>query len=379
MKRLSFVWSDPLWPALTWRAGEVLSPLGQARLFQGRLLQKTVGLGVDLARESEGRVLVEESIKTAAIEGENLDLAAVRSSVARRMGLPTAGLTRSSRSVDGLVDVLLDATLNHQGPLTAQRLKGWQAALFPTGYSGFHRIRVGEWRGPEPMRVVSGAIGHERVHFEAPPRARLAKEMTQFLQWWNSASRGVDGLIRAGLAHFYFVTIHPFEDGNGRVARALTDMALAQDEKTGRRCYSMSAAIMANRREYYDVLERCSRGTLDVTPWLAWFLTCLTNAIKNAEVLLGAVLQKSEFWQKNAAVPLTDRQRKVLNAMLDSGPEGFAGGMTTRKYVGMTKTSRVTAFRELSDLVAKGLLQPRSTQGRSAAYDLTKPSHGWTT
>jgi Fic family protein len=328
------------------------------------------GIGVELAKESESRVLTAETIKTAAIEGERLDPASVRSSVARRLGLSTAGLPRSARSVDGLVDVLLDATQQYKIPLTAKRLKGWQAALFPTGYSGFHKIRVGQWRGREPMRVVSGPVGHERVHFEAPPQDRLSREMARFLKWWNQESVTLDGLLRAGVGHLYFVTIHPFEDGNGRVARALTDMALAQDEKTGQRCYSISTAIMENRQSYYDVLERSSKGSLDITHWLLWFLTTLKNAIKNSDDLLITILSKARFWQENANIDLIPRQRKALNAMVDSGPEGFAGGMTTRKYVGMTRASRATAFRELADLVNKRMIKPAPAQGRSASYVL---------
>jgi Fic family protein len=370
MKRISYLWESLDWPAFTWKAELLLSALSRARLAQGILLQKMAGLGLELAKESESRVLTAEAIKTSAIEGERLDPASVRSSVARRLGLSTAGMPRSSRSVDGLVDVLSDATLRFQSPLTADRLKGWQAALFPTGFSGFHKIRVGQWRGAEPMQVVSGPVGQERVHFEAPPHDRVPREMSRFLKWWNRDSLSWDGLLRAGVGHFYFVTIHPFEDGNGRVARALTDMALAQDEKTGRRCYSISTAIMDNRKSYYDVLERCSKGSMDITSWLLWFLTTLEAAMRSSDGLLSGILAKSRFWQENAAVELSPRQRKALNAMLDSGPNGFVGGMTTRKYVGMTGASRATAFRELSDLVAKGILQPVSAQGRSASYRL---------
>jgi Fic family protein len=311
MKRLYYLWQATDWPVFTWKAEPLLSPLSQVRLAQGILLQKMAGIGVELAKESESRVLTAETIKTAAIEGERLDPASVRSSVARRLGLSTAGLPRSARSVDGLVDVLLDATQQYKIPLTAKRLKGWQAALFPTGYSGFHKIRVGQWRGREPMRVVSGPVGHERVHFEAPPQDRLSREMARFLKWWNQESVTLDGLLRAGVGHLYFVTIHPFEDGNGRVARALTDMALAQDEKTGQRCYSISTAIMENRQSYYDVLERSSKGSLDITHWLLWFLTTLKNAIKNSDDLLITILSKARFWQENANIDLIPRQRKA--------------------------------------------------------------------
>ncbi|MBK8869988.1 MAG: Fic family protein [Elusimicrobia bacterium] len=373
MERLKYIWQSPVWPAFRWKAESLLSPLSHVRLAQGALLQKLSGLGIELTMESESRVLTAEVIKTAAIEGEQLDPTAVRSSVARRLGLPSAGLPQSARSIDGLVDVLLDATLHFKNPLTSKHLKGWQAALFPTGYSGFHKIRVGQWRGTEPMRVISGPMGHERIHFEAPPQRRLPFEMSRFLKWWNQDSLSMDGLLRAGVGHFYFVTIHPFEDGNGRIARALTDMALAQDEKTGRRCYSMSTAIMDNRSSYYDVLESCSKGSLDITPWLLWFLTTLADAIRNSDGLLSSVLTKARFWQDHVAVELSPRQRKALNAMLDCEPQGFAGGMTTRKFVGMTRASRATAFRELAHLVSVGILKPASPQGRSTAYHLVLP------
>jgi Fic family protein len=315
--------------------------------------------------------LTEEAVKTAAIEGESLDRGSVRSSVARRLGLPTAGLPPAPRHVDGLVEVLLDATLSYNLPMTAERLKGWQAALFPTGYSGLHRIRVGDWRATgEPMQVVSGPVGHEKVHYEAPSGERVQAEMTRFLDWWDDPPAGMDGLVRAGVAHFWFVTVHPFEDGNGRLARALTDMALAQDEKLSARFYSLSSQVMAEREAYYAILEKTQQGDGDITAWLEWFLGCFERAVAGSETLLAGVLLKARFWQRHAGVNLTDRQRKVLNRLLDAGPGGFEGGMTTRKYASLTGVSKATAQRELADLVDQGLLRPNPGGGRSVSYDV---------
>lgn len=322
--------------------------------------------------ELQAEVLVEEAFTTAAIEGEKLDRDSIRSSVARRLGLPTAGLPPTVRHVDGLVEMLIDATSRHDDPLSRDRLKGWHAALFPTGYSGMHKILIGEWReGSDPMRVVSGPIGKERVHYEAPPAHRLEGEMAQFLEWWHSPSPEImDGLIRAGLAHFWFVSIHPFEDGNGRIARAITDMALAQDECTGRRLYSMSAQINAERDDYYRVLERNQRGDGDVTDWQVWFLGCLERSIHRSEAEVQTALQKARFWQSHAETDLNERQRKVVNRLLDAGPGKFEGGLTNRKYVGMTKVSRETAKRDIADLVGKGILVRNPGGGRSVSYDL---------
>lgn len=337
-------------------------------------MQALQSVGFEAARNSQADVLVEETLKTAAIEGESFDLRTVRSSVARRLGLPTAGLPQPDRRVDGLVEVLQDAVGNHESPLTAERLKGWQAALFPAGYSGLRKIRVGDWRsGKEPMRVVSSSARREVVHFEAPPSNRLPVEMKRFLAWWNAGSRRTDGLVRAGLAHFYFVTLHPFEDGNGRLARALSDMALAQDEKSATRYYSLSGQIHSERETYYEVLERAQKGGLDLTPWLVWFMGCFERAIGQAQRTTSRTLERAAFWQRVSALPLSNRQRKVLGKLLEAGLGGFEGGLTTRKFVAMTGASRATAFREIDDLVQLKLLRPRSGRGRSQAYDMAWP------
>jgi len=290
---MTYVWQHKKWPKLIWESAPLLSLVSQARKAQGVLLAKVKNLGFELGGQAQADVLTEEAIKTSEIEGERLNRDSVRSSVARHLGLPVVGLKPATRSVDGLVEVLLDATKGYGKPLTAARLKGWQAALFPTGFSGFSKIRVGKWRGDEPMKVISGPVDHEKIHYEAPPDEKVELEMRQFLFWWNSNSQSEDGLLRARVAHFYFVTIHPFEDGNGRVARALTDMALAQDEKLGTRYYSLLSQIMEERDEYYRVLEKCSIGN-NITDWLAWFLGCYSRAVVGTEKIISTVLEKSE-------------------------------------------------------------------------------------
>jgi Fic family protein len=272
------------------------------------------------------------------------------------------------------VEVILDATQKFDKALSADRLKGWHAALFPSGYSGLHKIRVGLWRGKEPMHIVSGPAGREKIHFEAPPGAAVKEEMRNFLSWWESSRKTTDGILRAGLVHFYFVIIHPFEDGNGRIARALTDMALAQDEKLDIRYYSLSSQIMEERDGYYNILERISEAdNTNVTKWLSWFLECFQHAIQRSDKIIGNVLAKADFWQEHAQTELNERQKKVLNRILDVGQENFIGGLTTRKYVSMTKVSRATAFREIADMLNKEVLCQLSGKGRNVHYDLVWP------
>ena len=368
---MTYLWQLKQWPTLRWNSEVLLPLIGRARLAQGKLLTKVGSLGFKLDREAQAAILTEEAITTSAIEGERLNRDSVRSSVARHLGLPTAGLAPANRSVDGLVEVLLDATQRYETPLTAARLKRWQAALFPTGYSGLRKIRTGQWRGPEqPMQVVSGAVGRERVHYEAPPGRRVEQDMKRFLAWWKASATREDGLLRSGLAHLYFVTIHPFEDGNGRIARALTEMALAQDEHLPARCYSMSSQVMEERNAYYEMLEACQKGDGNVTPWLEWYLRCYTRAVERAERLTATVLAKATFWQRHSQVDLNPRQRKVLNRLLDAGKGGFQGGLTTRKYVSMAKISRATAFREILELLEQGLLTQNPARGRSVSYEV---------
>lgn len=374
---MKYIWKNDSWPKLKWNSNILLLPLGRVRLLQGNLLGRVKRLGFQLSEEAQADILTEEAIKTAAIEGERLNPQMVRSSVARHLGLREAGLIPASRSVDGLVEVILDATQKYDKPLFAVRLKGWHAALFPSGYSGLHKIKVGRWRGKKPMRVVSGPMGREKIHFEAPPGETVKVEMREFLHWWESSRKATDGILRAGLAHLYFVIIHPFEDGNGRIARALTDMALAQDEKLKVRYYSLSSQIMEERRGYYDILEKCTKSdNVDVTDWLVWFLECFERAIQRSDKIIGNVLAKAEFWQQYAQTGLNERQKKVLNRLLDAGPGGFEGGLTTRKYVSIAKVSRATAFREIADLLEKKILRQLPGKGRSVHYDLIWPQLG---
>jgi Fic family protein len=314
-------------------------------------------------------ILTSEGVATSAIEGERFDPNALRSSLARRLGLPAAGLPAPPRSVEGLVDVLLDATQHLDKPLTQKILAAWQAALFPTGRSGLSKIRVGTLRGPSPMRIVSGPIGRQQIHYEAPPRRGLEEELKRFLGWFNGPPAGIDGLLRAGLAHAWFELIHPFEDGNGRVGRALLDRALAQDENRSSRLYSLSARLMAVRGEYYDALQALSRGDLDATDWLKWFVEQVVAACGVSAGTVERVLQKARFWVRHAQSGLNSRQRKALNALLDTDSGGFIGGMTNKKYAHLTHVSPATAQRDLAELAGRGILRTEGA-GRSVRYVL---------
>jgi Fic family protein len=369
-KRLKqWIWQESDWPRFTWDAGALSNPLAAARRAQGEVAGMAKLLDTQADLQAQLDVLTREGIATSAIEGEKFDPNSLRSSIARRLGLPTAGLPPATRSVEGLVEVLLDATRNFDEPLRLQQLHSWQAALFPTGRSGLREIRVGELRGEEPMQIVSGPIGRERVHFEAPPRKRLDKEMKTFLSWFNDTPKDLDGLLRAGLAHAWFEVVHPYEDGNGRVGRALLDRALAQDEHRSTRLYSMSARFESERDAYYDALGAFSSGTLDATPWLRWFLAQVEAAAKSSEHTVNRVVGKAQFWVRHAEVALNERQKKALNVLLDAGPDGFVGGMTNKKYASLTKTSPATAQRDLAELVEKGCLVLTGA-GRSVRYEL---------
>jgi Fic family protein len=364
-----WVWQRSRWPHFTWDAAALSAPLAAARRAQGELagMAKMLDANSDLHTQLE--VLTAEGVATSAIEGETFDPNSLRSSLARRLGLPTAGLPTAPRSVEGLVEVLLDATHDAHEPLKLERLHAWQAALFPTGRSGMHEIRVGELRGGDPMRIVSGPIGRERVHYEAPPRAVLGVEMKTFLAWFNKPPKDLDGLVRAGLAHAWFEIVHPYEDGNGRVGRALLDRALAQDEPASTRLFGMSARFETMRDEYYEALGEISRGELDATPWLRWFFTQVEAAAKSSAGTVHRVLEKAQFWVRLAPAALNERQKKALNVLLDAGAGGFEGGMTNKKYAHLTKSSPATAQRDLADLVEKDCLVLRGA-GRGARYEL---------
>ena len=362
-----YLWEKPDWPAFTWDEKALAKPIAQVSREQGRLLGKMEALGFDLRNEAHLRTLTEDVLKSSEIEGEKLERDQVRSSIARRLGMDVGGLIPADRDVEGVVEMMLDATSNYQKPLTEERLFDWHAALFPAGRSGMHKIRVGTWRDDStgPMDVVSGAIGKEKVHYQAPPAERLSDEMAKFLTWFEGP-KDTDPLLTAGLAHLWFVTIHPFDDGNGRIARAITDMALARSEKTGQRFYSMSAQIRRERNDYYNTLEATQKGALDVTRWQTWFIDCLHRAIDGAQETLGAVLFKAQFWERFAKEPLNERQIKVLNRLLD----GFEGKLTTSKWAKLAKCSQDTAYRDILDLVERGAMQKDPGGGRSTSYSL---------
>jgi len=353
------------WPHFFWDKAKLSSQLAAVRHRQGKLLGRMEGLGFDLRNEAMLRTLTSDVVKSSEIEGETLDRDQVRSSIAKRLGLEIGGLIPSDRHVDGVVEMMLDATQAYDQPLDAERLFGWHAALFPTGRSGMTRITVGLWR-IGPMEVVSGPMGRERVHFEAPEAARLDTEMGQFLAWFNQAP-DTDPVVHAAIAHLWFVTIHPFDDGNGRIARAIADMALARSERSSQRFYSMSTQIRQERNAYYDMLETTQKGGLDVTAWLSWFLSCLDRAFDGAEIILEAVFQKARFWEKHATANVNDRQRDMLNRLLD----GFEGKLTTSKYAKIEKCSQDTAYRDILDLIDLGALEKDDAGGRSTSYSLS--------
>jgi len=367
---MAYIYETPGWPQFTWDSEALAGTLAAVRHKQGRHLGKMEALGFDLRAEANLTALTEEVVKSSAIEGEHLNPKEVRSSIARRLGLDVAGLPKPNREVEGVVEMMLDATRNFDSPLTEERLFGWHAALFPTGYSGMHRIVVGAWRTSDagPMQVVSGPIGRERFHFEAPAAGHLETEMKRFLAWFNGSSE-VDPVLKAGVAHFWFVTIHPFEDGNGRIARAIADMVLSQADGTKDRFYSMSSGIEQERREYYHELESAQRGGLDISKWLAWFLGCLDRTIEDADHTLGSVLHKAKLWQRINLRPVIERQRKVINQML----EDFQGHLTTSKYAKLAKCSNDTALRDIRGLLGRGILVKNPGEGRSTSYRLADP------
>jgi Fic family protein len=358
------------WPKFLWRQEELAASLADAHHAQGRLMGRMESLGFALRSEAELETLTEEIVKSSEIEGEKLSKEQVRSSIARRLGMDVGALAPADRHVEGAVEMMLDATRNYSKPLSARRLSDWHAALFPTGRSGMTRIRAGRWRDDRsgPMQVVSGPMGRERVHYQAPAAGRLDKEMRAFLAWLNGKETP-DPILKAGIAHLWFVTIHPFDDGNGRIARAIADMALARSEHSAQRFYSMSAQIRAERKAYYEILENTQKGDLDITPWLAWFLDCLRRAIGGAETILANVLAKADFWKAHAAEPLNERQRKILNRVLD----GFEGKLTSSKWAALGKCSQDTASRDIDDLVNRKILVRQPGGGRSTSYALVSP------
>jgi Fic family protein len=357
----------PEWPQFHWNHEQLASLLAQVRHHQGRLIGRMEGLGFSLKKEAVLQTLTQDVLKSSEIEGEILDQDQVRSSIARRLGLDIGALTPAERHVEGIVEMMLDATGQYDQPLTTERLFSWHAAMFPTGRSGMHRIRVGAWRDDShgPMQVVSGVIGRERVHYEAPAAERLNSEMAMFLDWLNS-EMPIDPVLKAGLAHLWFVTLHPFDDGNGRIARTIADMVLARSEQSSQRFYSLSSQIRQERNDYYQMLERAQKGTLDATIWLEWFLLCLDRAIDGAQTTLTGILHKAEFWSRIALHPLNERQHTILNRLLD----GFEGKLTTSKWAKLGRCSQDTAYRDILDLIERGILIRNSEGGRSTSYSL---------
>jgi Fic family protein len=368
---MPYIHENPDWPNLRWDDAKLLPLLADIRHRQGRLLGRMEGLGFRLRAEASLTTLTSDVIKSSAIEGTHLDTDQVRSSIARRLGLDFGGGAQPSRDVEGVVEMMLDATQKYAEPLTVERLFGWHASLFPSGRSGMRRIKVGAWRPADigAMQVVSGPIGREQVHFEAPSADRLPSEVARFLKWFE-ADNGIDPVLKAGVAHFWFVTIHPFEDGNGRISRAIADMALARAEGMSERFYSMSTQIEAEKKQYYLRLEQSQRGGVDITAWLEWFLECLGRAIGGAEEGLASVLRKAKVWGRiNSRIPVNERQRTVINRLLD----GFEGKLSTSKYAKLAKCSADTALRDIQILVQEGILAQDAGGGRSTSYSLVEP------
>lgn len=366
----NYIWQARDWPNWHFDLATLAVPMAEVSRAQGLLMGRLAGIGLALRDQASLTALTEDVVKTSEIEGEQLNVESVRSSIARRLGVDIGALAPVDRHVEGVVEMVLDATANCHAPVSRERLYGWHAALFPTGYSGLSRIRVGCWRDDAsgPMQVVSGPIGRQRLHFEAPPAERLDVETSRFLDWLNDSSNEPP-LLKAGLAHLWFVTLHPFDDGNGRIARAIGDLLLARADVSPQRFYSLSAQIQRERKAYYDILERTQKGAMDVTEWLAWFLHTLHRAIDQAQHTLDAVLTKARFWHCWALTPLNERQAKLLNRLLD----GFDGKLTSSKWAAIAKCSPDTALRDINDLLARGVLRKADAGGRSTHYELNDP------
>ncbi len=370
MRRMkNYIYQQNDWPNFVWNDEYLLNLIGRVRNLQGKLVGKMESLGFDLRNEAVLETLTLDVLKSTEIEGEILNPEQVRSSVARRLGMDISGLVSSDLKVDGVVDMMFDATQKFKKPLTKQRLFDWHFALFPTGRSGMYKIIAGNWRDDStgPMQVVSGALGKEKVHFQAPEASVLESETKRFFDWFNKKDK-IDPVIKAGIAHLWFVTLHPFEDGNGRIARALTDMLLARSDGIPQRFYSMSSQIRKERKEYYNKLEKTQKGNLDVTNWLDWFLNCLLNALGASNQILAKVIYKHRFWNKNATRIQNDRQKLLLNKLL----EGFIGKLTTSKWAKIAKCSPDTALRDIQDLVNKKILRKTEEGGRSTNYELVE-------
>ncbi len=361
-----YIYQHKDWTAFTWQDKAINLVFGKVRNTQGKINGQMNALGFSAKEEATLTTLTLDVVKSSEIEGELLNYEQVRSSIARRLGINTAGLVPSSRHIEGVVEMMLDATQNYQKPLTQERLFGWHAALFPTGYSGSHKIAVGQYRTGE-MQVLSGAMGKEKIHYEAVHPDLVKPEMDQFLDWVNQAGN-IDAVLKAAIAHFWFIIIHPYDDGNGRIARAITDLLLARSEGSGERFYSMSSQILAERKRYYEVLQKVQHSTGDITEWLDWFLHCLKNALQETENTMQKIVHKATFWQRHEQTPINERQRFMLNKLFD----GLDGKLQSSKWAKMTKSSSDTALRDMKDLIEKGILQAEKQSGRNANYELTE-------
>jgi Fic family protein len=368
MRRIkNYIHELDTWPNFTWDTQQVILKIGEARNVQGKLFGKMESLGFDLQNEAVLNTITLDVLKSSEIEGEYLEKEQVRSSIARRLGMDIAGAIESERDVDGIVDMMLDATQKYENSLKSERLFDWHAALFPTGRSSIFKITVADWRKENagPMQVVSGAMGKEKIHFEAPNSNLVAQEMKVFLEWFEKDNQ-LDLVLKAAIAHLWFVTIHPFDDGNGRITRAITDMLLARSDKSSQRFYSMSAQIRIERKEYYSILEKTQKGNLDITEWILWFLECLISAINSTKEVLSKILYKAEFWKLHSVTILNERQHRMLNKLLDD----FEGKLTTSKWSKINKCSQDTALRDIQDLMNKDILKKESSGGRSTNYEL---------
>ncbi|RPD42571.1 Fic family protein [Chitinophaga barathri] len=358
------------WPDFQWDIEQITLLLANVRHRQGRLLGRMESLGFQLQELATLKTLTMDVVKSSEIEGEILDTAQVRSSIAQRLGIEIGGLVPIDRNVEGIVEMMLDATQQYKAILTDNRLFGWHASLFPVGGNRIHKFISGAWRNnskSNPMQVVSGVLGREKVHFQAPDSDKLKNEMEKFLQWFNS-HEVIDPVLKAAIAHLWFITIHPFSDGNGRIARAITDMQLARADGSPHRFYSMSAQIRTERHRYYDILEETQKGTLDITAWIIWFLECLDRAVSATDITLGAVIKKARLWESPLTQAVNDRQKLMLNKLLD----GFTGKLTSSKWAVITKTSQDTAIRDIQDLIGRGLLRKEDAGGRSTSYVLSE-------
>ncbi|MBU1085823.1 Fic family protein [Patescibacteria group bacterium] len=367
-----YIWQLPNWSQFSWDK-KILNPLiANTKIKQEKLLQKIQNLMDDDLKKAQAIIFEKETLKTAQIEGEKYNPESVKSSINKRLGLESVGLPKTERHIDGLVEVLFDATQKHDKDLTKERLFKWHAALFPTGYSGLSKIDVGKFRSDKEgsMKVVSGVMGLEKIHYQAPPATNISKEIEFFLNWWKASELKLDNTIRAGISHLYFVTIHPFDNGNGRIARVITDMALSQNDKLFKRYYSLSNEILNQRKSYYEILEQSQKGNKDITNWLVWFANCFSKSLDHSDVLLKDIFAKTKFWKKHSNKDINEKQKKVINKLLDAGKGNFDGNLTSRKYMSITSASKRTAVREIQDLLLKKMLIQNEEKGRNINYDI---------